>query len=242
MTVQKALNIQKHICEFRKMFWTKIEKMAGEPISNCIKRILTACAYNTLMSLRNITAQSVIEIEFHINSCAHGLVQELDCCFTKFSKIKKCSSYCQAIETWLYPFWWFWSNAWESNRTKSPLVRHTEGIVENGLKKWKTCGKTCSIYWHNKIFFDIHISIKWKIVLQCVEGKFIVTISEDHMYVNKTLEHSMNNIQDSIHFDINVLCYSRLFFYSSTLCWRQQNSCKRRCVTIRRACELPWST
>lgn len=68
------------------MNWTKIEEIIGEPLPSCIKKILSNCAYDTFVSLKNISEESVNEIEFHINSESRALVQELDCCHSDYYK------------------------------------------------------------------------------------------------------------------------------------------------------------
>lgn len=61
------------------MEWKIVENMIGECIPNCIKIILTECAYTSLLSLKSISAKSVVEIEEHVNLYCRDLIQNLTC-------------------------------------------------------------------------------------------------------------------------------------------------------------------
>lgn len=64
------------------MFWSKVEKIIGDVIPNCVKTILTSCGYDTMMALKNISVNSATQIEIHINEQRKttDIIQKLDCC------------------------------------------------------------------------------------------------------------------------------------------------------------------
>lgn len=68
------------------MFWSKIEELIGDPIPICVKKIITACGYSAIFSIKNITLESVEQIENHVNVYARDLIQKLDCCHHEFYK------------------------------------------------------------------------------------------------------------------------------------------------------------
>lgn len=61
------------------MNWTKLEKIIGESVPNCVKFFLSVCVYDTLTSIQNISLESIDDIENHMNICTEAL-QGLDCC------------------------------------------------------------------------------------------------------------------------------------------------------------------
>lgn len=69
-----------------KMFWSNVEKILGECIPKCIKEILTSCAYTSLVGLKSISKESVLEIEDHINDYRRDLIQNLSCSHAEFYK------------------------------------------------------------------------------------------------------------------------------------------------------------
>lgn len=66
------------------MIWSKIEEMIGENVPMCIKKILFSCGYDTLLSLQNISMETVERIEKHVNKHLRNIAQELDCCHKEF--------------------------------------------------------------------------------------------------------------------------------------------------------------
>lgn len=63
------------------MNWLKIERILGEDIPECIKKILSCSGYDTMLSLKNINLE---RIEKHINEHCRDLIQGLDCCHHEF--------------------------------------------------------------------------------------------------------------------------------------------------------------
>lgn len=68
------------------MNWSDVEKIVGECIPTCVKTILSTCGYNTRMSLQNISLQSLLKIEEHINKYSRGVIQTLNCCNAEIYK------------------------------------------------------------------------------------------------------------------------------------------------------------
>lgn len=68
------------------MVWLKIEQIVGENIPMCVKKILLCCGYDTMLSLQNITMETVNHIEKHVNKHFSNIVQEFDCCHGTFYK------------------------------------------------------------------------------------------------------------------------------------------------------------
>lgn len=72
------------------MIWPKIEVIVGKEIPNCNKKIMTSCGYDTIVSLKNISLESILRIEEHINErLKNGFIditQGLDCCHQDFYK------------------------------------------------------------------------------------------------------------------------------------------------------------
>lgn len=69
--------------------WSKIDEIfatTGDAMPKCIKKNLIACGYDTLMSMKNISVESVNEIENEINTNARHLIQQFDCCYNEFYK------------------------------------------------------------------------------------------------------------------------------------------------------------
>lgn len=52
----------------------------------CMKKILIACGYVTLASIRNISIESINQIENVINVSASHIIQQFDCCYSEFYK------------------------------------------------------------------------------------------------------------------------------------------------------------
>ncbi|XP_031638592.1 uncharacterized protein LOC116350795 [Contarinia nasturtii] len=61
------------------MNWSKIQEIIGEDIPNCVKTFLSVCAYDTFSSIQNISSESIIDIERHMNTCP-DIIANLDCC------------------------------------------------------------------------------------------------------------------------------------------------------------------
>lgn len=68
------------------MLWSNIEEIVGESIPMCIKKILLCCGYDTILSLQNISVETVNRIEKHVNEHVLNIVQEFDCCHESFYK------------------------------------------------------------------------------------------------------------------------------------------------------------
>lgn len=68
------------------MFWSKVEELTGDSIPICVKKILTKCGFNSVFSVKNITPESVVQIEKHINLHGLDLIQTLDCCHHEYYK------------------------------------------------------------------------------------------------------------------------------------------------------------
>lgn len=71
---------------YLKMNWKKIENVLGETLPQCIKAILSSCGYDTLISLKCISEQSLSEIESHINTNARSIINALNCCHSEHYK------------------------------------------------------------------------------------------------------------------------------------------------------------
>lgn len=66
------------------MDWHKIENIINEPLPECVKKILSFCGYDSMMSLKRINCESVEQIQRQINShFLHG-IRELTCCHSDF--------------------------------------------------------------------------------------------------------------------------------------------------------------
>lgn len=65
------------------MIWSKVEKLLGENIPECLKKMLSFSGYDTILSLKNISVQKV---EKHVNEHGHDLIQMLNCCHHDFYK------------------------------------------------------------------------------------------------------------------------------------------------------------
>lgn len=68
------------------MDWNKIQNLIKEPIPECIKQILSWCAYDTIASVRNINSESLFQIQRQVNSYFLPKIQELTCCYAEFYK------------------------------------------------------------------------------------------------------------------------------------------------------------
>lgn len=64
------------------MVFTKLEVLTGDNLPECLKKILIFCGYNTMLSLQNISPQSIPEIERFINEnqLGRGITKSFDCC------------------------------------------------------------------------------------------------------------------------------------------------------------------
>lgn len=67
------------------MNWIKLEKIIGESVPNCIKTFLSVCAYDSFLSLKNISLESIDEIERYMNRYPEK-IQSLDCCHSSTYK------------------------------------------------------------------------------------------------------------------------------------------------------------
>lgn len=68
------------------MNWENIEKIVGETLPMCIKRILSSCGYDTFSSLKFISENSLNEIENHMNTRARATLEALNCCHAEYYK------------------------------------------------------------------------------------------------------------------------------------------------------------
>lgn len=72
------------------MVWPKIEKIVGEVIPTCVKKIMSSCGFDTIASLRNISLESILRIEEHINERMNNgsidVIQPIECCHHEFYK------------------------------------------------------------------------------------------------------------------------------------------------------------
>lgn len=66
------------------MDWNKVEEIICDSVPLCIKLFLNICGFNTFLSLRNITTNTIIEIEDHINKHHKMKIQDLTCCYSEF--------------------------------------------------------------------------------------------------------------------------------------------------------------
>lgn len=60
--------------------WSKLEKINRGKFPNCVKKLLTECAYNELYSLRRIDAEKLRNIESFLNG-KKEIISQLDCCY-----------------------------------------------------------------------------------------------------------------------------------------------------------------
>lgn len=72
-----------------RMDWEKLESIIGENVPDCIKRILLACGYDRNTSLFNISHESVLQIEQHINTQSRNVIQQFNCCYSEYYKKQK---------------------------------------------------------------------------------------------------------------------------------------------------------
>lgn len=70
------------------MVWSEIEKIVGECIPECIKEILTSCAYTSLSSLKGICAENIVQIEKYVNT-KRDVIANLKCSHSETYK-KQC--------------------------------------------------------------------------------------------------------------------------------------------------------
>lgn len=68
------------------MDWFKIQDLLNEPLPECIKKILSLCAYDTIASLRNINCESITEIQRQVNLHFRPSLQVLNCCHSNYYK------------------------------------------------------------------------------------------------------------------------------------------------------------
>lgn len=69
--------------------WSKIDQIfraTGDAMPKCIKVFLVNCGYDTIISIKNISVNSINEIENEINTNAKHIIQQLDCCYSEFYK------------------------------------------------------------------------------------------------------------------------------------------------------------
>lgn len=71
------------------MIWQKVESLLGESVPVCIKNVLIFRGYNTLLSLRSISAESIVRIENYMNENVGDIIQRLDCCYNDSYKEQK---------------------------------------------------------------------------------------------------------------------------------------------------------
>lgn len=71
------------------MIWENIEKIAGERIPSCIQKILSSCAYNSLLTLKNITQETILSIEKFVDTNRRDLIDNLSCSHAEFYR-KQC--------------------------------------------------------------------------------------------------------------------------------------------------------
>lgn len=68
------------------MFWSKVEEIVGESVPMCVKQILSSCGYNNILSLQNISIETVNRIEKHVNEHSRDIAKDFDCCHKEFYK------------------------------------------------------------------------------------------------------------------------------------------------------------
>lgn len=66
------------------MDWEKVERIIGESVPNCVKKVLTACGYDTFSSIRGITNESILDIEKVINDSFRATVDSFNCSHAHF--------------------------------------------------------------------------------------------------------------------------------------------------------------
>lgn len=67
------------------MAWTIVENIIGECMPKCVQKLLTACGYSTLLSLKSISAESIVQINEHVNVHCRDLIQNLTCTYPECS-------------------------------------------------------------------------------------------------------------------------------------------------------------
>lgn len=113
------------------MDWLKLEEIIRENVPKCVKTFLSACAYDTFLSIQNISCESIHEIERHINTCPE-VIQTLDCCH---SDVYKNQSHFQLLpghkdfilSMSKYNFGWFKKVGF--SRTQNPEQNSTLPVV-----------------------------------------------------------------------------------------------------------------
>lgn len=67
------------------MIFSKLEPLIGENLPECVKKILIFCGYDTITSMKSISAQDVKDIEILVRNESSGreLIQSLNCCYSK---------------------------------------------------------------------------------------------------------------------------------------------------------------
>lgn len=68
------------------MDWIKIQLLINEPLPECVEKILSWCAYDTIASLRNISCESISQIQRQVNVYFRSNIQELTCCYSNVYK------------------------------------------------------------------------------------------------------------------------------------------------------------
>lgn len=61
------------------MVWTIVENIIGESMPKCVQKILSACGNSTLLSLKGISAESIVQINEHVNLHCRDVIQNLTC-------------------------------------------------------------------------------------------------------------------------------------------------------------------
>lgn len=67
------------------MDWKKLEEIITESVPNCVKLFLSLCGYDTFLSLKNMSLESIEIIENHLSSCSDA-IQDLECCHSNYYK------------------------------------------------------------------------------------------------------------------------------------------------------------
>lgn len=70
------------------MDWQKIESILGEPLPECVKKLLSLCGYDSFGSLRKIDTESILQIQRQVNTYFRHNIRELSCCHSDFYKIQ----------------------------------------------------------------------------------------------------------------------------------------------------------
>lgn len=68
------------------MDWQKMEKVIGETVPSCLKKLLIVCGYDTFSSITGIQNESILSIEKIVNDNFHSTVQSFDCSHADYYK------------------------------------------------------------------------------------------------------------------------------------------------------------